>query len=144
MSIDEEIRADPILYGNAMKLCASHIKEILYPNGKQAEGNIAIHCAGGMRRTGVLVGIIRRFVGEDSLEEIIEDYKSHVIWGPEDELNVRFITGFDLDLLEQKDDFGNDPSRIEEKLGEEDDVPLKSLPFVKKSKLRRSALKRFI
>ena len=94
----------------AMALCAKQIRGILNPGGKAPEGNILLHCAGGMHRTGMLVGIIRRFLRkEDSLEAIIADYRRHVDYrdaahpGGAEALNERFIEEFDLSLLEHED-----------------------------------------
>jgi len=94
---------------NAMMLCASQIKDLLNPNGEPPKGGILIHCAGGMHRTGMIYGIIRRYVNDDPIDEIVADYKRHVDWKAEgavggyEELNVRFIKEFDLSLLDAQE-----------------------------------------
>ena len=87
----------------------SQIKDLLNPNGEPPKGGILIHCAGGMHRTGMIYGIIRRYVNDDPIDEIVADYKRHVDWKAEgavggyEELNVRFIKEFDLSLLDAQE-----------------------------------------
>lgn len=91
----------------AMEIVSHVIKDILLPGGKAPEGNILLHCGGGMHRTGMIVGIIRRYCNNDAMEDIIADYKRHVAWksdedpGGYEELNVRFIREFDLSILKK-------------------------------------------
>ena len=89
---------------NAMILCARQVVEILRSCKK---GNVLVHCAGGMHRTGMIVGIIRRYVNHDEDHVIVEDYKRHVAYESEEhkggyeESNVSFIRDFDLDILDK-------------------------------------------
>ncbi len=91
----------------AMEIVSQVIKDILLPGGKEPDGNILLHCGGGMHRTGMIVGIIRRYCNNDAMEDIIADYKRHVAWksdedpGGYEELNVRFIREFDLGILKK-------------------------------------------
>ena len=91
----------------AMELCARQIKDVLNPNGELPEGNILLHCCGGMHRTGMLVAIIRRYVNDDHIDAILDDYKRHVDWkssdvpGGYEPLNERFIREFDLSILDR-------------------------------------------
>ena len=83
------------------------IKDIVMPGGEAPKGNLFLHCGGGMHRTGMIVGIIRRYFNNDSIEEIKADYQRHVAWKSEDDqggyedLNVRFIEEFDLSVLDR-------------------------------------------
>lgn len=86
---------------------AEVIKDIVMPGGEAPEGNIFLHCGGGMHRTGMIVGIIRRYFNNDSMEAIKADYQRHVAWksdedpGGYEELNLRFIEEFDLSVLDR-------------------------------------------
>ena len=79
--------------------------QILRPGGGAPQGNILVHCAGGMHRTGMTYGIIRRCINQDPMEEIEDCYKCHTAFKSADEpagyeeLNVRFIREFDCSLL---------------------------------------------
>lgn len=92
---------------NAMILCARQIRDILRPQGHAPSGNILVHCCGGMHRTGMIVGIIRRYVNDDPIESVLDDYRRHVDWksaehpGGAEELNMKFIKDFDLNLLKE-------------------------------------------
>ena len=57
--VDDYDKSDERVKRNAMILCARQIVQILR---SCAKGNVLVHCAGGMHRTGMLVGIIRRYV----------------------------------------------------------------------------------
>merc|ERR1712107_481861 len=81
--VDDENEWNKLNLRNAMILCAQQIKDILNPEGKPPEGGILIHCAGGMHRTGMLYGIIRRYINGDPIDDIIADYKRHVDWKAE-------------------------------------------------------------
>jgi len=108
--VDEQHEwADDTQRNNAMALCASQIKDILNPGGHPPEGSILIHCAGGMHRTGMLFALIRRYVNDDPIEDILDEYKRHVAWvdagtpGGFEELNEKFIREFDLSLIDAED-----------------------------------------
>ena len=102
--VDDYDKSPEHVKRNAMILCARQIVEILR---SCANGNVLVHCAGGMHRTGMLVGIIRRYINKDPIELVVEDYKRHVAFesserpGGYEESNVRFIRNFDLDILDQ-------------------------------------------
>ncbi|MEE2959237.1 MAG: tyrosine-protein phosphatase [Myxococcota bacterium] len=91
----------------AMNIVSHVIKDILMPQNEVPKGNILVHCGGGMHRTGMIVGIIRRYCNNDSMEDIVADYKRHVAWRSKDDqggyedLNIRFIKEFDLSVLEK-------------------------------------------
>ena len=65
--------------------------------------------AGGMHRTGMLFALIRRYVNDDPIEDILDEYKRHVAWvdagtpGGFEELNEKFIREFDLSLIDAED-----------------------------------------
>ena len=109
----------------AFKLCARQLQLILRPQGQDPKGNLVIHCGGGMHRTGMLVGILRRYCNpDDDVDDIIDDYRQHVAWqdpenpgifqsltatvskcglaGGAEELNERFIREFDLTAIDEQ------------------------------------------
>jgi hypothetical protein len=81
--------------------------QVFRPNGKPPEGNILIHCGGGMHRTGMVFGILRRCINKDSKETIEAEYRTHTDFISDSEpcgfepLNLQFIQDFDCGLLEQ-------------------------------------------
>lgn len=90
----------------AMKRVAKLITErILRPEGKPPRGNIYIHCGGGMHRSGMVFGILRRCVNGADMKTVEREYKRHVAYrspaqpGGYEALNVRFIREFDCKLL---------------------------------------------
>lgn len=90
----------------AMRAVADLINsQILNPGGKPPRGNILIHCAGGMHRTGMTFGILQRCINQDPMDEIEICYKCHTAFKSEqepagyEELNLQFIRDFDCGLL---------------------------------------------
>jgi hypothetical protein len=47
--------------------------------GNKPAGNILIHCCGGMHRTGMLFAIIRRWVNDDPIDDVLADYRRHSV-----------------------------------------------------------------
>jgi hypothetical protein len=91
----------------AMKRLARFISEqLLRPGGEPPRGNLYVHCGGGMHRSGMLVGVVRKCINGDSWSIIEAEYRRHVAWRSEAEpggfepLNLRFIKEFDCSLLE--------------------------------------------
>ncbi len=92
----------------ASELIARLIREqILRPGGQPPRGNLYFHCAGGMHRSGMIFGVLRRCVNGEPLSEIEAEYKHHVGWSSATEpggfeaLNLRLIREFDCSLLKQ-------------------------------------------
>jgi hypothetical protein len=90
----------------AMHAVARLIRQaVLRPGGKPPRGNIYLHCAGGMHRSGIVFGILRRCLNRDPLELIETEYKRHTAYrsanqpGGFEPLNLRFIREFDCSLL---------------------------------------------
>lgn len=90
----------------AMQMVASLIRDkILRPGGKKPTGNIYFHCGGGMHRSGMIFGILRRCINGDDMKLIEDEYKQHTAFrslkepGGYEALNVRFIREFDCSLL---------------------------------------------
>lgn len=79
--------------------------QILRPGGTEPKGNIYLHCLGGMHRSGMVFGVLRRCINRDSMESIENEYKQHVGYisekqpGGFEALNLRFIREFDCSLL---------------------------------------------
>jgi hypothetical protein len=93
----------------AQRRLAGLIREhLLRPGGKAPRGNIYIHCCGGMHRSGMLFGVLRRCINGDSMELIEREYRRHVAFTSEqrpggfEPLNLRFIREFDCQLLKLK------------------------------------------
>lgn len=92
----------------AQDFVAMVIKDILLPTGNQPkEGeSVLVHCGGGMHRTGMIVGIIRKVFSDADVEtEILVDYRKHVGWKSEEQpggreaLNEKFILEFPEDKI---------------------------------------------
>jgi len=90
----------------AMQALADLINtQILHPGGGEPRGNILVHCAGGMHRTGMTFGVLQRCINGTSMDEIEKCYKCHTAYRSAEEpagyeeLNVRFIEEFDCSLL---------------------------------------------
>ncbi len=105
--ISEEETYTPENVAYAQQEVARLIKTaILMPNGEAPKGNIAVHCGGGMHRTGMILGVIQRCVNGDTWEQIESDYKYHTNYisdempGGYEEINLRFVKDFDCSLLE--------------------------------------------
>lgn len=90
----------------ASRRLATLIREnLLQPGGKAPRGNLYIHCGGGMHRSGMLFGVLRRCINGESMARIEAEYKRHVDYkspqrpGGFEALNLRFIKDFDCSLL---------------------------------------------
>jgi len=90
----------------AMEIVAELINgEILRPGGKAPRGNVYLHCGGGMHRSGMVFGILRRCINGDPIAQIEADYRRHTACTADDRpsgyepLNMRFIREFDCTLL---------------------------------------------
>jgi len=92
----------------AMDIVANVIKDILLPKGKEPKENenVLIHCGGGMHRTGMIIGIIRKVFSDADMEkDIIPDYRRHVAFVSEKDprgrepLNEQFIKDFPADKI---------------------------------------------
>jgi len=93
----------------AQKRVARLIRErILRPGGAEPRGNIYFHCAGGMHRSGMLFGVLRRCVNGAPMKAIEAEYRRHVGYisdeqpGGYEPLNLRFIREFDCSLITKK------------------------------------------
>jgi hypothetical protein len=80
-------------------------EQILAPGGAPPRGNIYFHCGGGMHRSGMVFGVLRRCINGDPLPLIEEEYRRHTSWRSEREpggfepLNLQLIRSFDCGLL---------------------------------------------
>ena len=80
--------------GEAQRRVAKLIREqLLRPGGAAPRGNLYFHCAGGMHRSGMLFGVLRR---------CIKGYISESEPGGFEPLNLRFIREFDCSLIKAK------------------------------------------
>ena len=86
----------------AEKRLAQLINErLLRPGGKAPRGNLYVHCCGGMHRSGMIFGVLRRCINGDSMEAIEKEYRRHVAFtdagrpGGFEPLNLKFIREFD-------------------------------------------------
>ena len=103
----EEHGDDPKVVRSVMERVARLInQQILRPGGQSPQGNVHLHCGGGMHRTGMLVGILQRCINQASMAEVERDYKHHVDWqgeqspGGYEAGNLQFIESFDCSLLQ--------------------------------------------
>lgn len=80
-------------------------EQILAPGGAPPRGNVYFHCGGGMHRSGMVFGVLRRCLNRDPLPLIEEEYRRHTGWRSEREpggfepLNLELIRSFDCSLL---------------------------------------------
>jgi len=80
-------------------------EQILRPGGKMPNGNILIHCGGGMHRTGMVIGVLQKVINGLSMEEIAKTYRYHVGYKGKDKPggfeqgNLDFIAEFPAELL---------------------------------------------
>ncbi len=89
-----------------MRGLAAFIREqILAPGGAPPRGNLYFHCGGGMHRSGMVFGVLRRCLNHDPFPLIEEEYRRHVGWrsarepGGFEPLNLELIRAFDCALL---------------------------------------------
>lgn len=81
-------------------------EHLLRPEGKAPRGNLYFHCCGGMHRSGMLYGVLRRCINGDDMTLIEREYRRHVAFrsatepGGFEPLNLRFIREFDCSLLQ--------------------------------------------
>lgn len=80
-------------------------EQILAPGGRPPEGNIYLHCGGGMHRTGMVMGILERCVNGASMQAVTRRYRWHTAWrGPQnpggaEDGNLEVIARFDCGSL---------------------------------------------
>jgi Tyrosine phosphatase family len=93
----------------AMRRLATLLRRhLLRPGGASPRGNLYVHCGGGMHRTGMVIGVLRRCINKDSMLVIEAEYRRHTSWhstkepGGFEALNLRFIRDFDCSLLSPK------------------------------------------
>jgi protein-tyrosine phosphatase len=91
----------------AMRRLATLIRRhLLRPGGAPPRGNIYVHCGGGMHRTGMLVGVLRKCINEEPMAAIEAEYRRHTDYRSEaapggfEPLNLKFIEAFDCSLLQ--------------------------------------------
>lgn len=104
----DELREDPAAEKLAMQSVAKVIREgILQPGGKDPAGYVAVHCGGGMHRTGMVMGVLERCWNGAPEEVWAATYKRHVAWKSDAEpggfepANLQFIAHFDCSLLQK-------------------------------------------
>jgi hypothetical protein len=82
-------------------------ERILAPGGAPPRGNVYFHCAGGMHRSPLLAGVLRRCLTDDSMEQVEEAMRIHTAFvdaahpGGFEGPMVELVRRFDCDLLEQ-------------------------------------------
>jgi hypothetical protein len=90
----------------SLRLAALIREQILRPGGALPRGNVYLHCGGGMHRSGIVFGILRRCINRDPLSEIDAEYRRHTGWrsarepGGFEPLNLLLIREFDCSLLD--------------------------------------------
>ncbi len=104
----DELRDDPASAQKAMAAVARVIREgILRPGGHEPQGHVAVHCGGGMHRTGMVVGVLERCWNGAPREVWERAYRRHVAWqsdaqpGGFEPANLAFIGNFDCALLQK-------------------------------------------
>lgn len=80
-------------------------EQILKPGGQPPQGNILIHCGGGMHRTGMIIGILQKVINNRPMNEIAAEYRYHVSYKDEsrpggfEQGNLDFVKEFDSSLI---------------------------------------------
>lgn len=83
-------------------------ERILAPGGAPPRGNIYFHCAGGMHRSPLLSGVLRRCLTDESMEQVEEAMRLHTAYvdaahtGGFEGPMVELVRRFDCGLLEQR------------------------------------------
>lgn len=97
---------DPAVRRQAMESVAAIINgEILRPGGEAPQGNVHVHCGGGMHRTGMVVGILDRCLNGAPRDRIEAAFRHHTDWQSDSDVggfepeNVDFVMSFDCSLL---------------------------------------------
>ena len=107
--------ADPVAMGDLARLIR---EQILAPGGRPPQGNIYLHCGGGMHRSGMVMGILDRCVNGASMEEVRRRYLWHTGWqspeqpGGAEPGNLAVIAAFDcrsLGALPERRNLGAPP-----------------------------------
>ncbi len=106
----DELRDDPAAVQKAMESVARVIRDVVLQRGERAppQGHVALHCGGGMHRTGMVVGVLERCWNGAPQEVWERAYRRHVAWqsdaqpGGFEAANVAFIAGFDCSLLKNR------------------------------------------
>jgi hypothetical protein len=81
-------------------------EQILQPGGQAPQGNVYFHCAGGMHRSPLIMGILRRCINNESGPEVEEAMHYHSAYispsnpGGWEQPVADFVTNFDCALLE--------------------------------------------
>jgi protein-tyrosine phosphatase len=83
-------------------------EQILMPAGEPPQGNILIHCGGGMHRTGMIIGILQKAINNASMEDIEKTYRYHVGYRDDSQKsgfeqgNLDFINEFKKEYLNKR------------------------------------------
>lgn len=105
----EQLREQPAGRGPdpaAMDALARLIREqILAPGGRPPQGNVYVHCGGGMHRSGMVMGILERCVNGLPMAAVRRRYLWHTGWqspehpGGAEQGNLNVIAAFDCGSL---------------------------------------------
>jgi hypothetical protein len=105
----------------AQRVVARLIREqILRPEGAAPRGNVYFHCAGGMHRSPMLSGILRRCLANQSLAEVREAMQVHSAYvdadneGGFEPETYEFVRSFDCSLLQSEEADPASPSESSE------------------------------
>ncbi len=117
-SVVDNDESTPEQIAEAEQTVARLIREqILRPGGEAPRGNLYFHCGGGMHRSAMIMGVLRRCIGQEPMEAIVDSMRYHAAYDTEErpggfeESNQRFVEGFNCDLLE---DSSPAPTEVEE------------------------------
>lgn len=97
---------DPERKKKSVEELATLLNKTIFSYMKKPEGNIYLHCGGGMHRSGMVSGIIQKCVNKMDIKTIQEGYARHVGFQSDDdqggfeELNLQYIKEFDCGLLD--------------------------------------------
>ena len=95
-------------------------EQILQPDGAAPQGNVYFHCAGGMHRSPLVMGILRRCVAGESMETVEEAMRFHAAYTDEERQGgweppiAAFVAEFDCALLQLAGEAEEAPAETEE------------------------------
>jgi hypothetical protein len=81
-------------------------EQIIRPGGSPPRGNVYFHCAGGMHRSPLVMGILRRCINEEPAEQVEEAMRYHAGYVDSDHPGgwepplAEFVRSYDCSLLQ--------------------------------------------
>ena len=91
----------------ATQLCARVVAHaVLRPGGAPPTGTVCISGLGGMKRTGLVFALARRWANRDTQNEVVDEFKAYCDWKDDEDLGAfepyheTFLRNFDLTIID--------------------------------------------